>query len=73
MIIKDNEKEKPFWFLIKREKDISGLLVAIGPKKFADYNNNNSEAKRDLMRILNYTITYLNKFNCVILLSNYLS
>lgn len=70
----DNEKEKPFWFLIKRETDLTGLLIAIGPKPFVDYNIvNATEAKRDIKRLINYIIAYLNKFNCTILLPNYLS
>ncbi len=67
------KKKKPFWFFIKREKDLSGVLVAIGPKPFAEYNNKNlQEAKRETKRIINYIIVYLNKFNCVIMLPNYL-
>ena len=73
IIVKDNEKNKPFWFFIKRERDLSGLLVAIGPKPFADYNSGNSEAKREIKRLINYIIAYLNKFNCLILLPNFLS
>ncbi len=74
IIVKDNEKKKSFWFFIKREKDLSGILVAIGPKPFAEYNNKNlTEAKREIKRLINYIIAYLNKFNCVILLPNYLN
>ena len=74
LLIKDNEKKKPFWLFIKREKDLSGLLIAIGPKQFAEYNNSNIlETKRDLKRLINYIVAYLNKFNCSILLPNYLS
>jgi len=73
IIVKDNEKKKSFWFFIKREKDLSGILVAIGPKPFAEYNNKNlSEAKREIKSLINYIIAYLNKFNCVIMLPNYL-
>jgi hypothetical protein len=69
LIIKDNEKKMPFWLFIKREKDLSGVLIALGPKTFADYNNKNlSEAKREVKRLVNYVITYLNKFNCIIFL-----
>ncbi|MFX0076361.1 MAG: hypothetical protein ACFE96_13025 [Candidatus Hermodarchaeota archaeon] len=71
LLIKDNEKKNPFWLLIKREKDLSGLLVAIGPKSFADYNTNNmQEAKRDIKRLINYVVAYLTKFNCSVLLPN---
>ncbi|TXT56309.1 MAG: hypothetical protein BAJALOKI1v1_1930001 [Promethearchaeota archaeon] len=73
MMIKDKEKQKRFWFLIRREEDLSGLLIAIGPKEFADYNYNNSEAKREIMRIFNYAVAYVTKFNVILLLPNYLS
>ena len=74
LLIKDSEKKNPFWLFIKREKDLSGLLIAIGPKQFAEYNNNNTlEAKRDIKRLINYIVAYLNKFNCSVLLPNYLS
>ncbi len=73
IIVKDNEKKNPFWFFIKREKDLSGILVGIGPKPFAEYNNKNlSEAKRDIKRLLNYIIVYLNKFNCIVIFPNFL-
>ncbi|MFX0143909.1 MAG: hypothetical protein ACFE9C_07520 [Candidatus Hodarchaeota archaeon] len=73
IIVKDNEKKNPFWFFIKREKDLSGILVAIGPKPFAEYNNkNSSEAKRDIKRLMNYIIVYLNKFNCIVILPSFL-
>ena len=74
LLIKDNEKKNPFWFLLKREMDLSGLLIGIGPKSFAEYNNSNLlEAKRDIKRLINYIVAYLTKFNCSVLLPNYLS
>lgn len=74
MIVQDNEKKMPFWLFIKREKDLSGVLIAIGPKPFADYNNKNlPEAKREIKSLINYIVVYLNKFNCVIILPNYQS
>ena len=69
----DNEKENPFWLLIKREKDLSGTLVAIGPKQFREYNASlNNEAKRELKRLINFIIVYFNKFDCLILIPNFL-
>lgn len=71
-IITETENRNPFWLLIKREKDLSGTLVAIGPKAFADYNKSNQdEVKRDLKRFINYLVTYLNKFYCSIFIPNY--
>ena len=73
LLVKDNEKENPFWLLIKREKDLSGTLVAIGPKQFREYNASlNNEAKRELKRLINFIIVYLNKFDCLILIPNFM-
>ena len=72
IIVKDSEKGNPFWFFIKREKDLSGILVAIGPKPFAEYNINNSEANREIKRLINYLVAYLNKFQCLVILPNFL-
>ncbi len=73
LIVKDDIKNNPFWFFIKREKDLSGLLVAIGPESFENYSMNDpSEARNEIKRLMNYIITFVNKFNCVILLPNYL-
>ncbi|MFX0033237.1 MAG: hypothetical protein ACFE8E_01960 [Candidatus Hodarchaeota archaeon] len=74
VLIQDNEKKKPFWLFMKRERDLSGELVAIGPKAFADYNSINSdEARRELKRLMTYIVVYINKFECSVLLPNYLS
>lgn len=74
LVIKEDEKKIPFWLLIKREKDLSGLLIAIGPKSFAEYNDKNlPETKREIKRLINYIITYLNKFNCVVFLPKHLT
>ena len=69
----DNEKQTPFWLFIKREKDLSGILVALGPKSFYNYSNIDiNEGKRDIKRLINYLVAYLNKFNCMVILPNYL-
>jgi len=73
LMVKENEKKKPFWLFIKREKDLSGILVAIGPESFANYNSTiASEARREIKRLINYIVTYLKKFKCIILLPNHL-
>ena len=72
LLIKDDEKENPFWLLFLREKDLSGELVAIGPQEFVTYIMNDVEGKKELKRLLNYIITYLNKFECIIMIPNFL-
>ncbi|TFG07944.1 MAG: hypothetical protein EU539_03640 [Promethearchaeota archaeon] len=73
IIVKDTEKGKPFWFFIKREKDLSGHLIAIGPEQFAEFSKNDSEPRRRIKQIINYIITYINKFNVIILFPLYLT
>ncbi len=74
LLVKDNEKNKSFWFLIKREKDLSGLLVAIGPKELNDYlDAKPSEARNEIKRLMNYLVTYLTKFKCLVFLPNFLT
>lgn len=74
LLLKENEKNMPFWLFIKREKDLSGTLIAIGPKIFADFNNQNlSDAKRDLKRLINFIVSYIKKFECIVVLPNFLS
>lgn len=73
IMVKDNEKKMPFWFFIKREKDLSGTLVAIGPKSYVEYNNNKStESNREIKHLINYIIVYLNKFDCIVLLPSFI-
>ncbi|MFX1398282.1 MAG: hypothetical protein ACFFAS_14710 [Promethearchaeota archaeon] len=73
VLVRDNEKNKSFWFFIKREKDLSGLLVAIGPKALDNFlNERPSEARNEIKRLLNYLVTYLTKFKCIVMLPNFL-
>jgi len=73
LFVEENENGNPFWLLIKREMDLSGSLIGVGPKPFVDYNiANTSGAKRDIKRLINYIITHFNKFSCIVLLPNYL-
>jgi hypothetical protein len=74
LLLKENEKKMSFWLLVRREKDLSGTLIAIGPKLYADFNNQNlPDSKRDLKRLINFIVSYINKFDCLIILPNFLS
>ncbi len=72
IVVKDTEKNFPIWFLIKREKDLTGLLICVGPKIFADYSFNNANNKREIIRMMNYIVAYINKFSCVVFLPNFI-
>ncbi|NMC59580.1 MAG: hypothetical protein GYA51_09400 [Candidatus Methanofastidiosa archaeon] len=70
---KDNEKEVPFWFLLKREKDLTGYLVAVGPQKYYEYCETSKEADDDIKRTLEYLITYPQKFKLAILIPTFIA
>ena len=72
LMIKDNEKSIPFWFLIKREKDLTGYLVALGPQMFFDYCKQSKEVDDEIKRILEYIIAYPQKFKLSIIIPNFL-
>ena len=74
LLLKENEKNMTFWLFIRREKDLSGTLIAIGPKVYADFNTQNlPDSKRDLKRLINFIVSYINKFECLVILPNFLS
>jgi hypothetical protein len=70
-MIKDNEEEIPFRMLMKREKDLSGYLVAIGPEKFFDYLKSTKEEEEELKRFLEYIIAYPQKFQISMIIPNF--
>lgn len=72
-IIKDNEKQTPFWFLFKRENDLNGILVAIGPEKFAEYLKSSGESDINVKKLLYYFTAYAEKWSNLVLLPNYLA
>ncbi len=72
LLIKDVENQKPIWLLFKRERNLDGLLVAIGPKKFANYFNSSKESDKTIKKLLNYFIAYPSKWINLVLLPNFL-
>lgn len=74
LLLKETEKNMAFWLFMRREKDLSGTLIAIGPKIYAEFNNQNlPDSKRDLKRLINFIVSYINKFECLVILPNFLS
>jgi hypothetical protein len=73
VMFKDNEKNVPFWTLIKREKDLTGYLVAIGPANFVEYCKASKEPDDEIKRLLEYLIAYPQKFKVSIVIPNFIS
>ena len=72
IMVKDKENEIPFWLLFKREKDLTGFLVAIGPKKYYDYCNASKEPDDDIKKFLEYIIAYPEKFSLSVIIPNFI-
>ncbi|MHA1646066.1 MAG: hypothetical protein ACTSVU_05095 [Promethearchaeota archaeon] len=72
LMMKDNEKEIPFWMLIKREKDLTGHLVAIGPEKFYNFCKSLKEPDDEIKKLVEYIIAYPQKFKVTILIPNFI-
>ena len=73
LLFKDNEKAMPFWLLLKREKDLTGYLVAAGPDQFLEYCKATKEADDEIKRIMEYLIAYPQKFTLSIIIPNFVA
>jgi hypothetical protein len=73
LLFKDNEKGIPFWLLLKREKDLTGYLVAAGPDQFLEYCKSTKEADDEIKRIMEYLIAYPQKFTLSIIIPNFVA
>ncbi|MHA1729185.1 MAG: hypothetical protein ACTSWY_10690 [Promethearchaeota archaeon] len=73
LIAKYKERKAPIWILFKRENDLNGFLVALGPNIFYKYVFSSSEKKEDIYRILEYIIVYKTKWQVTIFLPAFLS
>ena len=72
IMVKDKENEIPFWLLFKREKDLTGFLVAVGPEKCFEYWNSSKETDDDIKKFLEYIIAYPEKFILSIIIPNFI-
>jgi hypothetical protein len=73
LMLKDAEKKLPFWLLLKREKDLNGFLVAIGPDSFYQFCKASKEPDDEIKRILEYVIAYPQKFKTSIIIPNFIA
>ena len=72
IMLKEKEAGVPFWFLIKREDDLTGYIVALGPELFFKYAKSERDIDEKIRQILDYLINYQHKFNTIMLIPNYL-
>ncbi len=70
---KDSEAGTPFWVLLTRERNLSGYIVALGPKGFVEYlGDTNVDEEDEFKKVLEYIISYPKKFNTIILIPNFI-
>ncbi len=72
IMVKDKENDIPFWFLFKREKDLTGYLVAVGPEKYFNYCQSSKEPDDDIKKFIEYIIAYPEKFLLSVIIPNYI-
>ena len=73
LMFKDNEKQVPFWLLIKRVKDLAGTLVAIGPEDLYQYFKDSKEPDDEIKRIIEYIVSYPQKFKLSMIIPNFIA
>lgn len=73
LMVKDNSGNARFWFLFKRERNLSGYLVAIGPNSYqkllADKESNRED---EVKKMIEYILANLKKFKLLLLIPNYI-
>ena len=62
LMANNKEKEVPLWLLIKRENNLNGYLVAIGPNVFCDYLAKEQERIEEIRKFLEYMVIYSQKW-----------
>ncbi len=73
LMAKDHSGSARFWFLFKRERNLSGYLVAIGPNSYyqllADKEGNRED---EMKKLIEYILAYIKKFNILMLIPNFI-
>jgi hypothetical protein len=70
IMFKDNEIQVPYWLLLKREKDLNGTLVAVGPENFYKFCLKDKDSDDEIKRMIEYLIAYPQKFKVSIIIPN---
>jgi hypothetical protein len=72
LMTKENSQKTQFWILLKRERNLSGYIVAIGPKGYYHYLSEMESNKVDeIKKLIEYVVSYPAKFNLLVLIPNY--
>lgn len=62
LIANNTEKEVPLWLLIKRENNLNGFLLALGPKVLCEHLIKEQERVEEIRKFLEYMVIYSQKW-----------
>ena len=68
----NKEKDIPLWLLIKRENNLNGFLVAVGPEIFCEYLVKEQERIEEMRKFLEYMVIYSQKWSISALIPTYI-
>ena len=73
LIAQDKESQISYRYLIKREKDLNGFLVGLGPDQITDVFKKSQNAEEEIKQLLQYVISYPEKFKLIVLIPNFIA
>ena len=72
LIAINREKNIPMWLLIKRENNLNGYLIAIGPEVFCEYLAKEQERIEEIRKFLEYMVIYSQKWEISAIIPSFL-
>ncbi|TFG18933.1 MAG: hypothetical protein EU530_07775 [Promethearchaeota archaeon] len=72
IVAHNKEKDVPIWLLLKRENNLNGYLIAIGPDVFCEYISKEQEKIEEIRKFLEYMVIYSLKWEILALIPTFL-
>jgi hypothetical protein len=72
LIANNKENNVPLWLLIKRENNLNGFLVALGPKVLCEYLVAEQERIEEIRKFLEYMVIYSQKWVISVLIPTFI-
>ncbi len=72
LMVINKEKNIPIWLLIKRENNLNGFLIALGPDIFCEYLAKEQERVEEIRKFLEYMVIYSQKWEITAMIPSFL-
>jgi len=72
LLATNKDKKIPLWLLIKRENNLNGFLVAMGPSVFCEYLVKEPERIEEIRKFLEYLVIYSQKWAITTIIPSFL-